>query len=154
MEISRRPARGTALSLEVCQCQGTMQPGVNFISTTEGPLPGSPLRTARVAQSGTPGTAANFAEMPLATTAASRVSWASAGRAARRSVVRRIIFIGGSVWCRSTLVVRMGKCQWRLPEVQISRVQDAADTLDGLDEFGCARRKILSHLRRFQFLGS
>src|SRR5258705_11933205 len=104
MEISRRPARGTALSLGVCQCQGTMQPGVNFISTTEGPLAGSPLRTARVAQSGTPGRAANLEEMALATTAAAGEAWAEEGMVAKRRTARRIGFMGGSVCCRSRVM--------------------------------------------------
>src|ERR1700720_980724 len=94
MEISSKPLSGTALSLGVCQCQGTIQPGVNFISTTEGPLAGSPFRTASEAQSGTPGTAANFEDMPLVMTAVSGVSWAEVGRAARRSAGRKIVFMG------------------------------------------------------------
>src|SRR5882762_8309155 len=113
MEISRRPLSGTALSLGVCQCQGTMQPGVNFISMTEGPLPGSPFKAASEAQSGKSGTVANFADMPLLTTAVSGDSCAEAGRTARRIVARKIVFIGGSVWCRDTLIVLEDECQWR-----------------------------------------
>src|SRR5882762_8691605 len=114
METSSRPLRGMTLSLGVCQCQGTMQPGVNFISMTEGPLPGSPFKAASVAQSGKSGTVANFADMPLLTTAVSGVSCAEAGRTVSRSAVRKIVFMGGSIWCRGTLVVLAEECQWRL----------------------------------------
>src|SRR5258707_11904937 len=113
METSSRPVRGITLSLGVCQCQGTMQPGVNFISTTEGPLPGSPFMAASVAQSGKSGTVANFADMPLLTTAVSGVSCAEAGRTARKIVARKIVFIGGSGWCRDTLGVLEDECPWR-----------------------------------------
>jgi len=61
-----------------------MQPGVNFISMTEGPLPGSPFKAASEAQSGKSGTVANFADMPLLTNAVSGDSCAEAGRTARK----------------------------------------------------------------------
>src|SRR3981189_542622 len=133
METSSRPVRGMTLSLGVCQCQGTMQPGVNFISMTEGPLPGSPFKAASVAQSGKSGTEANFADMPLLTTAVSGVSCADAGRTARKIAARKIVFIGGSIWCRDTLVVLEDECQWRgrfMRRREISRVGEAAGTLE------------------------
>src|SRR5579862_2291591 len=113
MEISRRPLRGTALSAVLCQCQGMMQPGVNFISTTEGPLPGSPRRTARVAQSGTPGSGAYFWEEALLTTVVSEASWAE--MVAAKSVARRSenssVFMSASVGFEGTVVFLRKECQ-------------------------------------------
>src|SRR5258708_40168562 len=132
METSSRPVRGMTLSLGVCQCQGTMQPGVKFISMTEGPLPGSPFKAASEAQSGKSGAVANFADMPLLTTAVAGDSCAEAVRTARKIVARKIVFIGGSVWCRDTLVVLEDECQWRARFTRrraISRVGEAAGTL-------------------------
>src|SRR6516225_10432118 len=98
MEISRRPARGMALSALVCQCQGTMQPEVNLISTIEAPLPGSPRRTESVAQSGTPGRAAYFWLADLLTTGLS-ASWAELTVASRlvAKTAKRIFFMRASV---------------------------------------------------------
>src|SRR5712692_1127770 len=46
-------------SLAVCQCHGTTQPGLNFNSSTEGPLAGSPRCTAMLMHSGNPGMLTN-----------------------------------------------------------------------------------------------
>src|SRR5215831_14676872 len=47
-------------SAEVCQCQGTVQPEVNFPSMTAPPLVGSPRCAETVMQGGNPGSGANF----------------------------------------------------------------------------------------------
>src|SRR5258708_2647015 len=62
-------------SLAVCQCQGTVQPGVILTSRTAPPFDGSPCCTESVRHAGTPGSGPNLL---LAAETMPPLSWAEA----------------------------------------------------------------------------
>src|SRR5258708_37290234 len=62
-------------SFAVCQCQGTVQPGVILISRTAPPFDGSPGCTESVKQAGTPGSGPNLL---FAAETTPLLSWAAA----------------------------------------------------------------------------